>query len=169
MASYSTKMENQSLRNLLHRLFSAKPVWQVIGYLIVDTVCVGLGMGVPIFCIFFGFGVGWILVKSITLTVTDLQQVFAKVFKYAIITASFTLLGMLLLWGPFASYLFNPAKDLAQTGIPMILYEPRASFIGWIVLMVLISPFLQLLTTLFSAYLTMFAWVKQQGNAQKAV
>ena len=126
-------------------------------------------MGVPIFCIFFGFVVGWILVKSITLTVTELQQVFSKVLKYAIITASFTLLGMLLLWGPFASYLFDPAKDLAQTGIPMILYEPRASLIGWIVLMVFISPFLQLLTTLFSAYLTMFSWVNHQGHAQKAV
>jgi hypothetical protein len=103
------------------------------------------------------------------LTITDLQQVFSKVLKYAILTASITLVGMLLLWGPFASYLFDPAKDLAQTGIPMILYEPRASLIGWIVLMVLISPFLQLLTTLFSAYLTIFAGFKHQGNAQKAV
>jgi hypothetical protein len=36
-------------------------------------------------------------------------------------------------------------------GIPMILYDPRASFIGWMVLMIIISPVLQILTTVFSS------------------
>jgi hypothetical protein len=47
--------------------------------------------------------------------------------------------------------LFEPGRDIANFGIPMILYEPLASFIGWIVLMVLISPLLQVLTTVFGA------------------
>jgi hypothetical protein len=41
----------------------------------------------------------------------------------------------------------------------MILYTPRASFIGWIILMVLISPFLQFLMTLFGSisWIVLFA------------
>ena len=49
--------------------------------------------------------------------------------------------------------LFDPAADLANFGIPLILYEPTASFIGWLVLMIVISPFLQFLMMLFGAQL----------------
>ncbi len=34
----------------------------------------------------------------------------------------------------------------------MILYESKASFIAWPVLMIIMSPFLQLLATVFGAY-----------------
>ena len=37
-------------------------------------------------------------------------------------------------------------------GIPLILYDPRWSFIGWMVLMIIISPFLQLLTIIFASF-----------------
>ena len=30
-------------------------------YVAMDIVCVGLGMGVPIFCIAIGFAVGWVI------------------------------------------------------------------------------------------------------------
>jgi uncharacterized membrane protein YhaH (DUF805 family) len=139
----------------MNRLLRIKPQWALIVYIVLDLICVGMGMGVPFFCILFGFIVGWYIVRYITFSNTaSVQQVFPKVLKYAMITSAVTLFGMLLLWVPFATYLFEPAKDLAKSGIPMILYEPKASFIAWIVLMILISPFLQLLTTLFSAYLT---------------
>jgi len=141
----------------------------LILYIIVDTLCIGMGMGVPFFCILFGFIVGWLIANAITLTVVDVAQVFQKVLKYSILTSAFTLLGMIILWVPFARYLFDPTMDLANTGIPMILYEPQASFIGWIVLMVLISPFLQLLTTLFGAYLALIVWIKKVPHDQKAV
>jgi hypothetical protein len=62
---------------------------------------------------------------------------------------------MAVLWGPVTTMLFDPAADLANFGIPMILYEPLPSFIAWLVLMIFISPFLQLLTTLFASYLTL--------------
>ena len=126
-------------------------------------------MGVPIFCILFGFIVGYCVVRFITVKVTELPGVMQKTFVAALITASLTFLAMLALWMPFASYLFDPAKDLANTGIPLILYEPRASLIGWIVLMVLISPFLQLLTTLFGAYLTLLSWVNKAAYDKKVV
>jgi len=37
----------------------------------------------------------------------------------------------------------------------MILYELKASFIAWPVLMIIMSPFLQLLATVFGAYVTL--------------
>jgi hypothetical protein len=48
----------------------------------------------------------------------------------------------------------------------MILYEPRASFIGWLVLMILISPVLQMLTTLFGSYLTLLGWLGKEEKLQ---
>jgi hypothetical protein len=125
-----------------------------------------MGMGVPIFCILFGFVVGWFLVEYITATDNSVANVFRKVLKYAFITPAVTLLGMLLIWGPTITYLFDPGKDLANFGIPMILYEPLASFIGWQVLMILISPFLQLLTTIFGSYLTLLFWLDKEPNIQ---
>ena len=150
-------------------LLALKPHSAFILFAIFDIICIGMGMGVPIFCILLGFVVGWFVVRYITRSVIQISDVFWKVLRYALITAGFTFLAMLVLWGPFASYLFNPAKDLATAGIPMILYEPRPSLIGWIVLMIVISPFLQLLTTLFSAYLTLLLWMKSGTYDQKTV
>ena len=56
--------------------------------------------------------------------------------------------------------LFDPRADLANFGIPLILFDPQASFIGWLVLMIAISPFLQLLATLFGSHLTLLAWLQ---------
>ena len=138
----------------MNKIYGLRQHWLLLIFILLDTVCVGMGMGVPFFCILFGFIVGWFLVKAITIPYTDILQVLQKVLRYAILAAGITCVEMLLLWLPLASYFFNPTKDLAETGIPMILYEPRASLIGWIILMIVISPFLQLLTILFSAHLT---------------
>jgi len=43
--------------------------------------------------------------------------------------------------------------DAVQFGIPMILYEPKVSFIGWLALMIVISPVLQWLMMLAGAQL----------------
>jgi len=120
-----------------------------------DLFCVGMGMGVPIFCILFGFVVGWYIVRRVTLQGENPNNIFKKTFKYAIITSLFTLVVMAILWGPAIKLLFTPGYDFKNFGIPLILFEPKVSFIGWLVLMVFISPFLQLLTTIFAAYLTL--------------
>jgi len=150
-------------------LLGWRPLWLLILYILLDTVCIGMGMGVPIFCILLGFIVGWFAVRYVTSRVDGMNHVFRGVLRYCLVAAGFTLLAMLVLWGPFTSYLFDPAKDVANSGIPMILFEPQASFIGWIVLMVLISPFLQLLTALFSAYLALMGWLDWNAHDQKAV
>lgn len=143
----------------MKKFLGLRPLWAFGIFVLLDMVCIGMGMGLPIFCILFGFPLGWFVVKYITLRTTSIPQVFRKVLLYATITASVTLLGMIIIWGPTVSILFEPGGDLANTGVPMILYEPMPSFIGWIVLMILISPVLQLLTTLFGSHLALLGWL----------
>ncbi len=144
----------------MKKLLGLRPLWALGIYIVLDILCIGMGMGVPFFCILFGLLVGWYIVRYITTTDTEIRSIFRKTLLYASVTAAITLLGMLMIWAPFAaSYLFDRGKDLANTGVPMILYEPLASFIGWLVLMIVISPFLQLLTTLFGSYLALLSWL----------
>jgi len=63
-------------------------------FAILDLFCIAMGMGVPIFCILFGFPIGWLF------------------------------------------------------------------------LMIFISPFLQLLTTIFTSYLTLLKWLKNNKTAR---
>jgi hypothetical protein len=144
----------------MKKIFSLKPRWVFLIFVVLDTICIGMGMGVPIFCILFGFIVGWFIVKYITSTITSVPLIFRRVLLYAVLTSAVSFLWMVVIWGPTISILFDPSKDHANFGIPMILYEPLASFIGWIVLMVLISPFLQLLATIFGSYLALMGWLE---------
>jgi len=153
---------------MMKKLLGLKPQWALGIFVLLDIICIGMGMGVPIFCILFGFLVGWFAAKYITATLTPVPQVFRRVLWYAILTASITLLGMAVIWGPTISFLFDPTRDLANTGVPMILYEPLPSFIGWLVLMIVISPFLQLLTTLFGAYLALLGWLNEGKSTSKS-
>jgi ABC-type spermidine/putrescine transport system permease subunit I len=34
-------------------------------YILVDLICIGAGMGVPLFCILLGFPLGWYITKRI--------------------------------------------------------------------------------------------------------
>ncbi len=121
-----------------------------------------MGMGVPFFCILLGLPLGWYIVKRLTAEQADMRDILRKALLYAAIAAAITSLGMIIIWGPLTvASLSDPATDFAETGVPMILYEPKASFIGWIVLMIAISPGLQLLTTLFASHLTLLAWLNK--------
>jgi len=134
------------------RLTSKRAFWL---YIVIDIICVGMGMGIPIFNILFGFVVGWYLIKWISISPLDWQDILRRLLVYACVTAVVTFIGMALLWGPSAKLLFDPHADIARFGIPFVLYEPRASLVGWLVLMILISPFLQMLTTVFAGNLTL--------------
>jgi len=130
-----------------------------------DMLCVGMGMGVPIFCILFGFAVGWYIARRAVSASQDVQDALTKVFVYAFVTSLITFVGMCIIWVPALWMLFNPSTDFATLGIPLILYDPKLSFIGFEVLMVFISPFLQLLTTIFAAYLTLLHWSRKHRQA----
>ncbi|MGZ7209628.1 MAG: hypothetical protein ACXVHV_07105 [Methanobacterium sp.] len=127
-----------------------------IAYILLDTLFVGLGMGVPFFCILFGFPVGWYLSKRLTLSKRSSNQILSKILKYGLFTGMVTFILMIIIWIPFSSMLLDPNANFRNFGIPMILYDPRMSFIGWMILMVIISPFLQLLTTIFASNVTLW-------------
>ena len=146
----------------MNRLFTIKPGWAFGIYIVLDTICVGMGMGVPIFCILFGFLVGWYIVRMVVATTEQIGEVLRKLLPYAAITSASTFVVMTVIWGRCILMLFDPGMDYANFGIPMILYDPKASFIGWLVLMIVISPFLQLLATLFGSHLTLLAWLKSK-------
>jgi len=131
-------------------------------YIIIDTIFVGMGMGVPFFCILFGFPVGWYLAKRLTLNEKDLSTFSNEILKYALYTSLFTFILMLVIWGPVSTMLLDQNADFARFGIPLILYDPKISFVGWIILMIFISPFLQLLTTVFAANVTLWRLSKKR-------
>ncbi len=138
-------------------LHSRKLLLTLLLFLFLDLLAVGVGMGVPIFAILFGFLVGWFAPRVLAEGAPDVRSLLRRCVVAALLTSAFTFLLMLLIWGPPVRMLFDPAADVANFGIPMLLYEPVASFIGWIVLMVFISPFLQALATGFASSVRL-AW-----------
>jgi hypothetical protein len=125
-------------------------------YVLLDTLCVGLGMGVPVFCIALGLVVGVYWAGRLVDGTRNTRTLLSGLFRHAVVSSGYTFLLMLLLWGRTASMLWDPRADLANFGIPLILYDPTASFVGWLVLMILISPFLQMLMTVWGAHM---AWL----------
>ena len=134
----------------MRAFLSRKPI-QIAIFLFLELLSTAMGMGVPFFTILFGFLVG-LFIPRIIRTDSELSpQYLALLLRAALISSTVTLMIMALIWLPTLKWLFDPAHDLSNFGIPMILYTPRASFIGWIILMVLISPFIQFLLTLFGS------------------
>jgi hypothetical protein len=136
--------------------------WALAVYAFVDIVCTGMGMGVPIFCIFLGLPVRWYVARRITASPLSTRETLRRMLLGAGLTSAFTVVLMALVWASSLAMLFDPTADLANYGIPLILYEPLPSFIGWLVLMILISPVLQFLLTLFGALLT-WLWELSSG------
>jgi hypothetical protein len=138
-------------------LRSRKYLLPLLAFLLLDLLAVGAGMGVPVFAILFGFVAGWFAPRLLADTAPGLRSLLRRCVVAALLTSAFTLLLMLLIWGPKVGMLLDPAADIANFGIPLILYEPLASFVGWLVLMVLISPFLQALAAAFASSVRL-AW-----------
>lgn len=133
-----------------------KQVWKPITtYALLDIFCTGMGMGVPFMNIQLGFLVGWYLGRR-GLSEGELSSTLLRtLILRSILTVLLTFAMMVVIWGPWCRVLADPNYDYTHTGIPLILFGPKSSFIGWMVLMILISPFLQLLTTLSAAVVTL--------------
>jgi hypothetical protein len=136
--------------NEVRAMLSKRPV-QIGLFLFLELLSIAMGMGVPFFTIFFGFFVGLIIPRIIRTDSELSPQYLASILKAALISSAPTVMIMALLWLPTLTWFFDSSRDLSNFGIPMILYTPHASFIGWIILMILISPFLQFLMTLFGS------------------
>jgi len=127
----------------------------VIIYILIDIICTGAGMGVPIFCILLGFPLGWYITNRVAASTEHLYQKYQKIFRFSFLAAIITFLIMLIVWSCAILINIDSSSDIQNFGHPYILYDPETSFIGWLILMIIISPFLQLLTIIFGAYITL--------------
>jgi hypothetical protein len=148
----------------MNKLFKINKKTAIAVYIVIDTLAVGMGMGIPFLCILLGFPVGWYLANRLTLFEKNLMDILSNILKYAFYTSIFTFILMVGIWGPISTMLLDPGANFANFGIPMILYDPKISFLGWILLMIFISPFLQLLTTIFASNVTLWGLSKKDRS-----
>jgi hypothetical protein len=142
----------------MSNFLSHKLIFLTLAFVVLDLFAVGAGMGVPIFAILLGFAVGWFTPSILRSAASNLHQLLRMCLTAACLTSGFTFLLMLIIWGPVTRMLLDPSADFENFGIPMILYDPKASFIGWIVLMIVISPFLQAVAGTFASSVRL-AWL----------
>jgi len=143
-------------------ILGVKRGWAVAAYVAADVVCVMLGMGVPIFCILLGVPVGWYAAEQGIARGVSEGRVLTAAARAGVATAAVTLFLMVLVWGRSAALLFAPGVDLTGVGIPPILYDARASFVGWIALMIVVAPAVQVAMALYGAHLTLMARLSRQ-------
>jgi hypothetical protein len=124
---------------------------------VLEILAVGAGMGVPIFAIVLGLPIGWWLARRHGLGREVTRPVLRDILMAALVASLMTFGLMIAIWAPQFSLLAKPGFDAAKWGIPLILYTSRASFFGWMALMIVVSPVLQLLATVFGAYVTLLA------------
>lgn len=122
----------------------------IIFTVLLNILLTGLGMGVPIFNILLSLPIGYYLNKG---RQEDQKQRLQRVLKTALFLSGLTLILMLIIWLPALKWLTDPSLDVAQFGHPFWLYDPKTSFIGWIILMVFVSPILQMLGHVFGGVL----------------
>ncbi|MFH1569959.1 MAG: hypothetical protein ABIL09_18345 [Gemmatimonadota bacterium] len=146
----------------MHRLYNLKTKWALVLYAVFDVLGVGLGMGVPIVCIALGLPAGWVVARRAA-GHADTREQLARSLRGAALVAGITFVLMAGFWGPWFVLLLDPAADLARLGMPLLLYEPTASFVGWLVLMIFISPFLQFLMAVLGVHLAIL-WGPSGAN-----
>ncbi len=116
---------------------------------LLDVFVIGLGMGVPFFAILLGFGVGWWYARRATAAPEadamprSTRDVVRALVGAAGALAAVTFVVALLVWAGAIPNAFDPSFDAAGWGIPLILYTSQPSMIGWLALMIVISPALQ--------------------------
>lgn len=131
--------------------FLSKRSGQIITYVFLDVISIAMGMGVPFFTILLGFPVGFLIPSVLYDRPALSQNLLRSILRASVVVSGISFILLAVLWLPSLSWLTDPTRDVENFGMPMILYTPYASFIGWIVLMVVISPFLQFLMTVFGS------------------
>ncbi|MFH1196211.1 MAG: hypothetical protein V1720_10885 [bacterium] len=152
----------------ISKIFYLSPFRAFSLIVVFNVICIGGGMGVPVFNILFGFVLGWYLIRWMLVKKFDEKIILARLIRYSFLIALVTAAGMVLIWSAAILINIKSEADIANFGIPLILYEPRASLFGWLILMVVVSPFLQMLTTVFSGVLTLILWWRKTGTAVRS-
>lgn len=116
-------------------------------YIFISLIATGLGMGIPFLNILLGLPVGFYIARYKLKEQGDFSTITRKSLKYSFITIIITLLLMSFIWLPPLTLIADPNFNLTDFGMPLILFDPLLSFIGWMILMVIFAPFLQFLLT----------------------
>ena len=125
-------------------------------FILLEIILTGFGMGVPILNILFGFYIGFYITRKLISKHLRTKKLMERILTISILTSLFTFLLMLIIWGPQTHLLFEEKTQFENFGHPFILYDPKISFVGWLILMIFISPFLQLLSSIFSSFLAIY-------------
>ncbi|MEO0086350.1 MAG: hypothetical protein ABIK37_06945 [candidate division WOR-3 bacterium] len=125
-----------------------------IAYIVMDLLLAGLGLGTPVFCIVFGFGVGWFSARRAEFFVPNIKGAMKRALRYAFLTSAVTMVLMAIIWARLVPILLNPRVNPGSLGLPLNLYDTRWSLAGWLLLMVFTGPAIQVLMTAFGSYLT---------------
>lgn len=145
-----------------------RPLWRenlpYIVIALIDVFLIGVGMGVPLLAIVYGFGVGWWLVKHGPRVLPGVappssgpdisRQALRSLLGQAAALAATSLVVLLAVWGPSIPLLVSPDLDVTQ-GIPLILRTPHASAIAWLVLTILGAPALQFMAVVTAGAITL--------------
>ena len=83
----------------MKKLLSLNIKTVVILYILIDIICMGMGMGVPIFCILLGFPLGWYITQRVSVSIEQLRQKYYEIFRFSLLAAIFTFILMLVVWG----------------------------------------------------------------------
>jgi len=146
---------------------TTQPFWRaqlpaiIIGLL--DVFSIGFGMGVPVFTIALGFPVGWYLAGARMKALRDELEpqpvegvpigTLKSLLVQGVALSVVTFVVLAVIWLPQLPIVFDTSQQAREWGIPLILYTSQASKIGWMVLMLVISPLAQLMAVLTGAYL----------------
>jgi hypothetical protein len=143
------------------RTFCQRWFGAFVSYIVLDILFTGLGMGVPLFAILFGFAVGWFGAVRAFCFLKDTRLAMKRALRYAFLCSGVTLAAQAAIWGWLVPKLFDPVVNPGSMGLPLWLYEPKASLAGWLVLMLFVSPFLQFAMVVLGAYLTTLFLLKR--------
>ena len=136
--------------------------------ILINGVLVGTGMGVPIFCILMAVPYGFLVVGKILKKESRTNRhhhFYSGILKASSILALSTFIFMLIIWIPWVVKSLAPGFDYNNTGMPLILYTLKASFWGWIALMIVISPLLQFMTSVSAGVATVYILLRKRTNS----
>jgi hypothetical protein len=148
------------MRHDPRRTFGQHWAGAFISYAVMDLLLAGLGLGTPVFCIVFGFGVGWFGAMRAWFFFADMRRAMTRALRYAFLTSAVTMVLMAAIWARLVPIVLNERVNPGAMGLPLNLYDTRWSLVGWLLLMVFTGPAVQVLMTVFGSYVTFVAWAK---------
>ncbi|MDD5014958.1 MAG: hypothetical protein PHW73_07640, partial [Atribacterota bacterium] len=83
---------------MIEKLLKLNTKIVIILYILIEIICVGMGMGVPIFCILFGFPFGWYIVRRICTSMEYSYLILYQILKLSFLASVFTFLLMIVIW-----------------------------------------------------------------------